>query len=106
MARKIQKPWRKVVGKIQYIKQTYSLHSSDWSAISLLPKLTILAFQYLNLNLKIIIITAHNATITRIQLLYLRTKYQLVLCKKQKDAILPAVSILSSHQKINANSQK
>jgi hypothetical protein len=54
----------------------------------------------------VLIITENNATITIIQLGYLRTKYQFVFCQKQKDAMLPAVSILSSHQKINANSQK
>jgi hypothetical protein len=46
-----------MVGKIQNIKQTYSFHSSNWSAISFLPKLTILAFQYLNLKLRRNIIT-------------------------------------------------
>jgi len=34
---------------LQSSKETYSLHSSSWSAINLLPKLTILAFQYLKL---------------------------------------------------------
>jgi hypothetical protein len=34
---------------LQSSKETYSLHSSNWSAINLLPKLTILAFQYLKL---------------------------------------------------------
>jgi hypothetical protein len=48
-----------MVGNIQNIKQTYSFHSSNWSAISLLPKLTILAFEYLDLKLKRIVSKRH-----------------------------------------------